>query len=221
MTGTMTTFFILCILALCSANTTSFTYKEQNNGVICNTHFIVSANHEGYTVSASSTNDKEQIRQEIVCDSTFATLQWHYQSNLSTNISFQRFGNRIEVQGIFHGRPEKKVLEIEGHPWYQIIPLGLQTVLKDSSGRSKLWAISLQKPAILKPVCFRITESADGHLPGHPEIACHYFHVKIEGLSVRIWFGDYFLRQDNHAFLYYEGHLFGSKKPTETIECVF
>jgi len=208
-------------LALCFADTTSFTYKEQNKGVICLTHFIVFANNDDYTILASSTDDKVQIRQEIVCDSTFATLQWHFQSNLNTDISCKRLGDRIELQGIFHGRPEKKVLEIDGHPWYQIIPLGLQAASKDSTGRSKFWAISLQKPAMLKPVGFRITESAKGFLPGYPEIACKCFHVKIEGLSARIWSGDYFLRQDDHAFLYYEGHMFGSKKPTETIESIF
>jgi hypothetical protein len=208
-------------VALGSAHTTSFTYKEKKNGVLCSTNFNVSTNHDGYTILISSANDKERIRQEIACDSTFATLQWHYQSNLNTDIFFQRFGDHIEGHGIFHGNQEKKILAIDGHPWYQIIPLGVQAASRDSSGRSKLWAISLQKPAILKAVCFRITGSANVFLPDHPEIACRCFHVKIEGLSARIWAGDYFFRRDDHVFLYYEGHLFGSKKPTETIESEF
>ena len=216
-------FVALCFLfisAVCAADTTSFTYKELNRGVLSMADFSVVRNRDGNTISVSSTKGKERIRQELLCDSTFATLQLRYQSDLNTQILFRRNADRIELAGSLRGKQVKKTLKIDSHPWYQIVPLGLQTVSRDSAGRSKFWAVSVEKPVALKAVCFRVAEIADALLPGRREIACRRFHLKIEGLLTQIWVGDYFIGREDHAFVYYQGYSFGSKKPTETIEVV-
>jgi hypothetical protein len=224
MVDTMLATFITLVFIWSSiahpADTTTFTYKELNRGVLCVTDFSVVRIHNGYALTASSTKNEENSRQELVCDSTFATQTWHYQSNRNTDIFFQRIADRIEVQGTFQGKPEKKVLVIDSHPWYQIIPLGLQTASRDSFGRSKLWAISLEEPAVLKAVCFCVAGISNEILPYHPEISCLCFQMNIQGLPGTIWTGDYFIRRKDHIFMYFEGHMYGSKKPTTTIESI-
>jgi len=221
MPGIFVTLLLTCLSSIRAQDTASFTYKELNRGVLSVADFLVVHDRGGYAISVSLTKNKERIRQELVCDSTFATIRWSYVSDANTDISFRRIADRIEVRGTFQGKAEKKDLSIDNHPWYQIVPLGLQTVSRDSSGRSKLWAVSLQEPAVLKAVCFCVVGTTNASLPGHPEIACQCFHMKIEGLPSGIWGGDYFIRQSDHVFLYFEGHLFGSKKPTGTIEAEF
>ena len=221
MPGIFVILLLACISRIFAQDSTTFSYRELNRGVLSTSDFNVVRSSNGYIILVSSSKDSEQFRQELVCDSTFATQTWHYQSNVNTDISFRRIADRIEVRGTFQGKPEKKELSIDSHPWYQIVPLGLQTVSRDSSGRSKLWAVSLQEPAVLKAVCFCVMGTTNASLPGHPEIACQCFHMKIEGLPSGIWGGDYFIRQSDHVFVYFEGHLFGSKKPTGTIEPEF
>jgi hypothetical protein len=208
----------MCLSVFGFADTATFTYKELNHGALSTSDFNVVRNGRGYTILVSSLKDGEQSKQEIACDSTFATQTWHYRSNRNTDISLQRISDNIEVTGTFHGKPQKKTLAIDGHPWYQIVPLGLQTASRDSSGRSKLWAISLEEPAMLKAVCFCVGGISSGIPPNHPETNCFCFHMNIEGLPGAIWTGDYFIRRKDHIFMYFEGHMYGSKKPTATIE---
>ncbi|MGA2506094.1 MAG: hypothetical protein ABSF80_01280 [Chitinispirillaceae bacterium] len=220
MSGVYAALYILCLSAVCMADTATFTYKELNRGVLSTADFSVVRTQEGYHISICSTEGKKRIRQDMVCDSTFATLQWRYQSDQNTEISFRRNADRIELVGTLRGKPVIKNLTIDSRPWYQVVPLGLQTVSRDSAGKSKFWAVSLEQPAVLKAVCFHVAGTANAALPGHPEIPCRCFHMKIEGLLTQIWKGDYFIRQDDHTFMYYQGYSFGSKKPTGTIEAV-
>jgi hypothetical protein len=211
---------VLVASAACGADTSIFTYKELSHGVVSLADFSVVRNRDEYHISVNSTKGNERITQDLLCDSTFSTLWWHYQSDQNTDISFRRNGDRIELSGDLLGKQVKKSLTIDSHPWYQIVPLGLQTVSRDSAGRSKFWAVSVEKPVALKAACFRVAEIADAPLPGRREIACRRFHLKIEGLLTQIWVGDYFVGREDHAFVYYQGYSFGSKKPTETIEVV-
>lgn len=218
--ATFITLFFICLSTADPADTATFSYKELNRGVLSMSDFHVVRNSQGYTILVSASKDKEQSKQEIACDSTFATQTWHYQSNRNTDIFFTRVLDRIDVTGTFHGKPQKKTLAIDGHPWYQIVPLGLQTASRDFSGRSKLWAIGLEEPAVLKAVCFCVAGISNELLPYHPEISCLCFQMNIQGLPGKIWTGDYFIRRKDHAFVYFEGHLYGSIKPTATIESI-
>ena len=210
----------LCVSAACTAETPTFTYKELNHGVASTADLTVVRSRDGYRVSICSTKGSERARQELLCDSTFATRQWHYQADPGTDIALRRNGGKIELSGTLHGKPVTKTLTIDSHPWYQIIPLGLQTVSQDSVGRSKFWAVSLEEPAVLKAGCFCVEGIANAPLPGHPETACRRFRVKIAGLLTQVWVGEYFLRQDDHTFVYFQGYSFGAKKPTGTIEAL-
>jgi hypothetical protein len=212
--------FILCLSAICIADTTTFTYKEVDRGVPTTSDFSVVSSGGGYQISVSATKGKARSRQDIVCDSTYATLQFRYQSDPNTDISFRRNADHIELIGALPGNQVKKVLTIDNHPWYQVVPLGLQTVSRDSGGRSKFWAVSVEQPAELKAVCFSIAGIASAPQPGRPEIACRRFHMKIEGLFTQIWVGDYFIRREDHVFVCFQGYSFGSKKPTGTIDVV-
>jgi hypothetical protein len=220
MLGISTALLILCLLPNGIADSASFIYKEINRGVFSKANFSVVCNRSGYSISVSSTKGKEQSMQELNCDSTYATIRWHYSSNNNTDIVFRRNADRIELSGTLKGNPVNKILKIDNQPWYQVVPLGLQTASWDSIGRSKFWVVSLDKPAVLEPVCFHIARITDRLLPNHPEIACRCFHMNIEGLPTQIWVGDYFIRREDHIFLYYQGYSFGSKKPTGTIEAV-
>lgn len=220
MPGAYAALYILCLSAVCMADTATFTYKELNRGVLSTADFFVVRTPQGYHISICSTKGKERNWQDMVCDSTFATLQWRYRSDQNTEVFFQRNADSIELVGTLRGKPVAKKLTIDNRPWYQVVPLGLQTVSRDSAGQSKFWAVSLEKPAVLKAVCFRVVGTVNAALPGHPEISCRCFHMKIEGLLTQIWKGDYFIRQDGHTFMYYQGYSFGSKKPTGTIEAM-
>jgi hypothetical protein len=218
--ATFMTLSFICVSIAGPADTATFTYKELNRGVLSTSDFHVVRNSQGYTILVSASKNGEQSKQEIACDSTFTTQTWHYQSNRNTDIFFTRVLDHIEVTGTFHGKPQKKTLAIDGHPWCQIVPLGLQTASRDSSGRSKLWAISLEEPAVLKAVCFCVAGISNELLPHHPEISCLCFHMNIQGLPGAIWTGNYFIRLKDHVFVYFEGHMYGSKKPTATIESI-
>ena len=138
--------------------------------------------NDGYSISIVSMKGAAHITQNMLCDSTLATRQWHYKSDQNTDISLCRNGDCIEVSGVFQGNPVKKKLAIEGGPWCQIIPLGLETASRDTSGRSNLWAVSLDRPAVLKAVCFHIDKISNTPLSDHPEIRCTCFRMSIKGL---------------------------------------
>jgi len=220
MPGTYAALLVLCLSGVCMADTATFTYKEVERGVPATSDFSVVREGHGYHISVSAIKGKARSRQDIICDSTYATLELRYQSDLNTDISFRRNADRIELTGALRGKRIKKTLTIDNHPWYQVVPLGLQTASRDSAGRSKFWAVSIEQPAELKAVRFCVAGIDSASQPGHPEIACRRFHMKIEGLLTQIWVGDYFMRQDDHAFVYFQGYSFGSKKPTGTIEVV-
>ena len=209
---------VLCLSRAAFADARSFSYKEWDQKIFSTADFTMTRVNDGYSISIVSMKGAAHITQNMLCDSTLATRQWHYKSDQNTDISLCRNGDCIEVSGVFQGNPVKKKLAIEGGPWCQIIPLGLETASRDTSGRSNLWAVSLDRPAVLKAVCFHIDKISNTPLSDHPEIRCTCFRMSIKGLPCQIWTGDYFIRQSDHVFLYCQGYAFGSKKPTNSIE---
>jgi hypothetical protein len=209
---------ILFMVNAASPDTSVFTYKERNRDVFSTADFSVTRIRAEYSIVIVSTKGNEHINQDMICDSTFATLRWRYTSDRNTDISLRRNNEFIEISGVFQGKTVNKKLTIDRAPWYQIIPIGLETASRDTSGRSNLWAISLDQPAILKAVCFHISKISNAPLPDHPEIPCTRFRMNIQGLPSQIWTGDYFIRQSDHVFQCCQGYAFGSKKPTNTIE---
>ena len=218
MPGPRIALYALLLYCFSAANTDQFVYNEVDRGVASRADFSVARVKNGYAISVQSTKDSGGSKQELLCDSTFATFSWHYQSAPGTDISFLRNADRIEVSGVFKGKRVRKDLTIDTHSWYQVVPLGLQTVSRDDAGRLKFWAVSLEEPARLKAVCFLVTKTDTASMPGKPEVACRRFHVKIEGLPACIWAGEYFIRRKDNVFVYYQGFLYGAKKPTGTIE---
>jgi hypothetical protein len=208
----------LFISAFCMPDTVTFTFKELDRGTQSTSDYTVIRTHEGYHITVVTTKEKERATQDILCDSAFATLQWHYTSDVHTDILFRRNADNIELSGTFQGKQVQTILKIDKRPWYQIVPLGLQTISADSANRSRFWAVSLKKPAVLKAVCFCVISITNTALPEHPEIVCRRFHMKIEGLPTPFWTGDYYLRKNDNTFMYFEGHSFGAKKPSGTIE---
>lgn len=220
MPGPHIALFSLCLYCFSAVCADQFTYKEIDRGTASRADFTVARVKNGYTISVQSTKDSGGSKQELICDSTFATLSWHYKSASGTDISFLRNADRIALSGVFKGKQVRKDLTIDTRPWYQIVPLGLQTVSGDGAGSIKFWAVSLEEPARLKAVCFLVTNTDTASMPGRPEVACRCFHVKIEGLLTCIWAGEYFIRCKDNVFVYYQGFLYAAKKPSGTIEAV-
>jgi hypothetical protein len=212
--------FVFCLLRAALADVRSFTYKEWDQKIFSTADFTMTRSGNGYSISIVSMKGATHITQNMLCDSTLVTRQWHYKSDQNTDISLCRNGDCIKVSGVFQGKPVDKKLTIDRGLWYQIIPLGLETASRDTSGRSNLWAVSLDQPAMLKAVCFRIAKISNAPLPNHPEIRCTCFRMNIQGLPCQIWTGDYFIRQSDHIFLCCQGYAFGSKKPTNSIESI-
>src|SRR5271157_1250794 len=90
MPGIFVTLLLTCLSSIRAQDTASFTYKELNRGVLSVADFLVVRDCGGYAISVSLTRGKERIRQELVCDSTFATIWWRYVSDANTDISFRR-----------------------------------------------------------------------------------------------------------------------------------
>jgi hypothetical protein len=208
----------LCLSRVALADVRSFTYKEWDQKMFSTADFTMTRVSDGYSISIVSMKGATHITQNMICDSALATRQWHYKSDQNTDISLCRNGDYIEISGVFQGKPIDKKLTIDHGPWFQIVPLGLETASRDTSGRSNLWAVSLEQPAMLKAVCFHIVKMANSPLPDHPEIPCTRFSMSIKGLPCHIWTGDYFIRQSDHVFLRCQGYAFGSRKPTNSIE---
>jgi hypothetical protein len=198
----------------------SMTYREFDRGIEKIACFSIVRDQTGYSVSILSTQGKEQTREELFCDSTWRTLRWHYRSDNNTDIDFKRCGESIVLTGILRGKPVSKNLGIDKHPWYQLVTLGMAAVSADSAAGVKFWAVSIDGPAILKAVPFRVAAITDTSLPGHPEIRCRCVQVKLDGILGRFWNGYYYIRSDNSRFVHYEGYRLGSKKPAGTIDVV-
>jgi len=213
-------FLIVWLSLICqAADTATFTYKEfRHDALLSSADFSVVKVNDGYHISIRAIKSKEKISQDMICDSTYNTLQWQYVSDANTDLMFKRNSGKIELSGTLNGKAVHKSLTIDSDPWYQIVPLGLQTISRDSAGRSKFWAISLDEMAMLKPVCFCIAAISDAPLPIHPETPCSRLHIRINGVFTQIWNGDYFIRKNDHTFAYYQGFMYGSKKPSGTIE---
>jgi hypothetical protein len=214
-------FFLYISILAANADTITFTYNEcKHDKLIATADFMIVKNKNNFCVSIQSTKDKQKIRQEMTCDSTFNTITWRHNIDSNTDLFFIRKNDHIEVNGKLFGKPIIKNISIDNRPWYQVVPLGLQTVCQDSAGRAKFWAMSLEEPFMLKPVCFCVAGISNSPMPIHPETACRCIHIKIDGMA-QIWKGDYFIRKDNLTFAYYQGFMYGSKKPQNIIEPKF
>lgn len=196
------------------------TYREIDRGVEKVADFSIVRDQTGYDISIRSTQGTERMREELCCDSAWRTTQWHYRADDNTDIVFKRSADSIVLNGILRGKPVSKILRIDTHPWYQVVTMGMQTIAVDSAQGAKYWAVSIDVPAVLKAVPFRVVAIADTSLPGHLEIQCRRVQVKLDGVFGRLWDGFYFIRSDNGRFVYYEGYRFGSKKPTGTIDII-
>ena len=220
----------LTVLLVCSAGalaldpdatgSLSMTYHEKNGTRKTSSDFSIIRDKGGYTVSVRSTRDKEPVKEELLCDSAWATLQWHYWCGNNTDIVSKRCGDTLVLAGVQQGKSVMKKLYIDGHPWYQLITMGMQTVSADSAGKSKFWAICLDGPAKLQVAPFNVVAITTGSQPGNPGISCRRVHIRIAGVFNRCWDGYYFIRVDNGGFVYYEGYRLGSKKPMGTIDVV-
>lgn len=212
--------FLFFIAAACAAEPAVFAWREIERGVVDTATFLVSTEAGGIRITDTAVDCGEVVVQDLLCDSTYATLWWSYRKGSKTRFSARRTGDTIEISGMLLGRPIEKKLTIDDCPWYQIVPMGVQSVAMDSAGRSKYWAVSLREPALLKAVCFRVISITDTALSGRGRNASRRVRVRIQGLPARIWTGDYFVKADDGVFERFEGYSFGSGKPKTIIEAM-
>lgn len=213
--------FLFCFAAATAADGPFLSaWREIDRDRQSDSRFSVAASGGEWRVIDSSFCSDGPAIHELLCDSTGAVREWRFRGQGGTDLAGRRSGCTIALSGAFRGKPVDKKLTIDNHPWFQIVPLGMPSVVRDSAGRSRYWAISLRDPAMLKAVCFSIVSISDAPLPGAVAAACRRVRVKIESLPAGLWNGNYYMRASDNAFVHYEGFSFGSRKPSGTIDAV-
>ena len=147
--------------------------------------FTMTRVNDGYSISIVSMKGAAHITQNMLCDSTLATRQWHYKSDQNTDISLCRNGDCIEVSGVFQGNPVKKNLPSRAALGARLSRWGWKqrpATLPDA----QIYGPSVSTPAVLKAVCFHIDKISNTPLSDHPEIRCTCSPMSIKGLPCQI-----------------------------------
>jgi hypothetical protein len=211
-------FFFVCACA--QSDAALFSYREtKHKDTVSVSDYRIIRKDSGYAITIGYVRNGAETTDEMTSSNDFSILTWRHHAGKYADFSLVRQNDRIDINGTLSGKPLKKTLTIDNSPWYQIIPLGMQRAAIDTVGKSKFWAISIDKPFFLKQVCFNLSSISDTILPIDKDVSCLCMQVRIP-VIYGIWKGEYFIRKYDNSFIYYQGFMYGSKRPSDIIEYV-
>jgi hypothetical protein len=203
-------------LALVSAAVAGQTlvYREQT-GERSETHrYTVSATEGGFLIKLERDTAAGPIVDDVLTDGAWNTLHWVYRNPATrSDLTGNREGHAITVQGAHEGKRIDTVFKIDEHPWKQLFSIDFETfaaLRPDEKGH--FWSIGTAGAGNMK--CARFVVKPKGletvPLNGRQESALH-LRISLGGLQSLFWHGDYWFRAGDHRYLLFRGRsLFGS-----------
>lgn len=192
----------LCLSSALLAKT--FYYKQYEGDRVIKIKWVLTRQPDS-TYQILSFNDTDGITHDMLCDSRFSTLKWHYVDSLAgSDFWVIRKGARLECQGILEGNKTNTTHHIGDQLWYQFHGFALSAFVH--SGDQKRKFISL-RPSTLTPhkLCINRKELSTVNLNGNQYEAV-VVKIKLSGLLSLFWSGTYYFRVADALFLKYSGY---------------
>jgi hypothetical protein len=157
------------------------------------------------TFQILSFNDTDGITHDMLCDSSFSTLKWHYVDSVAnSNFWVVRKGSVLECQGMLEGQKISITHDIGNQLWYQFHGFAFSAFVR--SGDKKRTFISL-RPSTLTAheLSIKRKKLSSIKLNDHRYDAV-VLKIKLSGLLSLFWSGTYYFRCSDALFLKYSGY---------------
>jgi hypothetical protein len=173
----------------------------------------------GYTLTAGTVTDgRFFIEVSMKTDEHLATREWAYvDPKEKIDLKAVRTGNRIELQGTSKGRTVKKTYTIDGKPWLQYFPFGLEEFAVSRATYIEYWALS---PDLLECALMSATKTCIEKITslGREQSAVKT-RISLAGALSVFWGADFWLSAENGHYLKFLGTN-GPGTPETTIELI-
>jgi len=164
-------------------------------------HFDWILDHsEGYLLRAVS----EAEEHRTVMDEAMVTRRWTLTNPKDdTAVEARREGNRIVLQGRFHGKGIDKVLAIDDAPWFQSLSSSLRSFLRTPQQTTEFWTLRPDKLTVHKVRASKQgVETVDLR---SQRIEANKVEVGLTGIASLLGRGRYWFRTSDRLLLHYQG----------------
>jgi hypothetical protein len=154
------------------------------------------------TLLLRAVSPREEHRTLMEKDTS--TLVWSLtNAQEDTAVEARREGNRIELKGLFRGKPIVKQIVIDEAPWFQSLSISLRSFLEMSKESTEFWIV---RPDKLNAHKLRATKKGMEMLDlGQQRFAAQKIEVRLIGVASLFGRGNYWFRANDRLLLLYRG----------------
>ncbi len=207
------------ILASSAAAAEDFLYTKKSGSEVSSFSVRIEKIPTGYALTAGTVrNGRFFLEVSMKTDAHLATREWTYAApGEKLALKAVREGNRIVLSGTQGGRPVKKTFTIDGKPWLQFFPFGLEEFAVSRTTNIEFWAVS---PTLLNcGLMSAAKKSVETVTSLGREQAAVRTRVTLAGPLSLLWGADFWLSAEDGHYLKFEG-TDGPGTPETTIELV-
>lgn len=149
-------------------------------------------------------------------NSDLSTLSWKIQNaDSQTDLTVERMGNNLVMQGTFKGAVINKEVQIDSAPWYQALSVSLRQFTDHEIDIIHFWAIRADTLDVHRLQAARqknvLTDIGNDTVPT--------IQLKIQptGWRAPFWNANYWLRENDGVFVRYQGRSGPPGSPTTSV----
>jgi len=188
-----------------------YTYLE-STGAVESSHTWIVRYSEGDIETRWIAPDKAYSN---LCDGTGNTQQWRVQS-AEGNITAQRAGNLIRLEGSRNGKAIQQEAEIDDAPWFQPLSYALGRFSQSQLESVVFWNT---RPDNLEVVKLRARKLGEEQLTTPAGLfLARKISISLNGFLSHLWQAHYWFRHADGLFVRYEGANGLPGTPTTTIQ---
>lgn len=165
-----------------------------------------------------------QTRQQLELTETrfnsdLSTLSWKIRDSDSlTDLTVERRGNSLVMQGTFKGEILSKEEPIDEAPWYQALSVSLRQFVELEQESVHFWTIRADNLEVHQLRASR--QKNTSIMVGNDSVATIQLKIQPTGWRAPFWSANYWLREKDGVFLRYQGRSGPPGAPTTVITMV-
>lgn len=137
-------------------------------------------------------------------NSDLSTLRWKIQNvDSQTDLTVDRAGNTLVMQGVFAGEIINKEVHIDAAPWYQALSVSLRQFTDHDKETLHFWSI---RPDTLDVHRLQVTRQKNTLIDiGNDSVSTIQLKIQPTGWRAPFWSANYWLRENDGVFVRYQG----------------
>jgi hypothetical protein len=184
--------------------------------------YMIKRLDSGYDVKLdSSLNGSPNWDINWQADNSFNTLKWYFRCRREgSDMKAVRDGNKIVLDGVYKNRQVRKEYNLNGHPWKQHFPFGMERDLSET-GEFYFWSIGLRGQGELEAGEMKAkVEKKTVMEVGRSEVPVLQVRISLVGWLEPFWHADVYFREEDKRYLKFEAvsGLVGSPLCTVTLK---